>query len=343
MNEVKISVIVPVYNVENYLRQCVESLIHQTWENLEILLVDDGSTDKSGGICDALAAQDDRIRVIHKENGGVVSAWTLGAEEATGQYLNFMDSDDWVDREMLAEMAARLTQNQKEIVACDYVIEKQSGQQYRYQELLAGEYDKKRLEREVYPNLLGNENRYISFSRCMKLYSRELVVPNLHYCDRSVRMGDDAMIVLPAVLDCERLAVLDHKPYYHYRYVENSIVHGYDRDMFENMGRFKNALGRIVAEKYPQEMQRAMGERLEMEYVHMLLLVLKNEARGNPSGYRKNIAAICKSPETRKLVRQYPVQVSEMSNRLLYAVLKHPNLVMILLLRAAMIWYYGGK
>lgn len=99
-----ISVIVPVYNVEDYLTRCVDSIRSQTYENLEIILVDDGSKDGSGKICDAYAAKDSRIRVIHKPNGGLSSARNTGIEAATGEYLAFVDSDDWIEPEMYGHM-----------------------------------------------------------------------------------------------------------------------------------------------------------------------------------------------------------------------------------------------
>lgn len=342
MEQYKISIVVPVYNAEAYLKKSIESLMNQTYKNLEIILVNDGSKDGSGRICDELAAQDRRIRVIHKENEGVTSTWTKGALEATGEYLNFMDSDDWVESCMIEEMQAHLSGTCREIITCDYVIEKgEKGQKYSWQGLAPGEYTGAQLREKVRHHILGEENRCITFSRCMKLYSRELVVNNLKFCDRDVRMGDDSLMVIPAVLDCERIVVLDHKAFYHYRYVETSIVHGYDKEMFDNMQLLKAATLRIVEEKYlPEEMEMMKG-KVEQEYIHMLLLVLKNEARGNPSGYRKKIRQICKMPQIRQAVKENPVKVSETSNKLLYAVLKHPNHVMISLLRLAMIVYYA--
>lgn len=342
MEQYKISIVVPVYNAEAYLKKSIESLINQTYKNLEIILVNDGSKDGSGRICDELAAQDGRIRVIHKENEGVTSTWTKGALEATGEYLNFMDSDDWVESCMIEEMQAHLSGTCREIITCDYVIEKgEKGQKYSWQGLAPGEYTGAQLREKVRYHILGEENRCITFSRCMKLYSRELVVNNLKFCDRDVRMGDDSLMVIPAVLDCERIVVLDHKAFYHYRYVETSIVHGYDKEMFHNMQLLKAATLRIVEEKYLPEEMEMMKRKVEQEYIHMLLLVLKNEARGNPSGYRKKIRQICKMPQTRQAVKENPVKVSETSNKLLYAVLKHPNHVMISLLRLAMIVYYA--
>lgn len=344
MEKYKISIIVPVYNVEEYLTDSIGSLMRQTYKNLEIILVDDGSKDQSGIICDELAKVDGRIRVIHKENEGVTSTWTKGAMASTGEYLCFMDSDDWVDSDMIEEMQAHLVGISKEIITCDYVIEKgKKGKQYSWQGLPPGEYTGKQLEEKVRYHILGEENRCITFSRCMKLYTRELVIDNLKFCDKAVRMGDDSLMVIPAVLDSERIVVLDHKAYYHYRYVENSIVHGYDKDMFHNMQLLKAATGRIIEEKYLPEEKEIMRKRVEQEYLLMLLLVLKNESRGNPQGYRFNIRRICRLPETRRAVKSYPIKVKDASNQLLYTVLRHPNHLTISILRFAMILYYAQR
>ena len=96
-NRIKVSVIVPVYNVEKYIRRCLDSIISQTYKNLEIIIVDDGSTDNSGKICDKYALEDTRIQVIHKENEGIVSARKVGILRATGEYTTIVDSDDWVE------------------------------------------------------------------------------------------------------------------------------------------------------------------------------------------------------------------------------------------------------
>ena len=111
-NQHKVSVIVPVYNTVKYLKQCVNSLIEQTYHNLEILLIDDGSTDDSGALCDWFANKYSQIQVLHKENGGLVSAWKYGVEHSTGEYLCFVDSDDWVDEDAYHQILDKL----KEIV-----------------------------------------------------------------------------------------------------------------------------------------------------------------------------------------------------------------------------------
>lgn len=100
MEEELISVIVPVYNVESYLDRCISSIVQQTYQNLEIILVDDGSTDRSGAICDAWQQKDKRIRVIHKKNGGVSSSRNTGMEQAQGRFWGFVDSDDYIAPDM---------------------------------------------------------------------------------------------------------------------------------------------------------------------------------------------------------------------------------------------------
>lgn len=119
-----ISVIVPVYNSQNYIERCVNSLIAQTYENIEIIIIDDGSTDKSGGLCDALSAGDERIRVIHKKNEGVSAARNTGLDIAKGRFVAFVDSDDYVEINMLEQMIHQQRKSAAKIVACGYYHER---------------------------------------------------------------------------------------------------------------------------------------------------------------------------------------------------------------------------
>ncbi len=115
-----ISVIVPVYNVESYIAQCVESIVHQTYTSLEIILIDDGSTDTSGQICDVYGEKDSRIRVIHQKNAGAAAARNTGLDAATGEYLVFVDSDDWLEIDAYGYMLGELKKEQADIVQCSY-------------------------------------------------------------------------------------------------------------------------------------------------------------------------------------------------------------------------------
>lgn len=122
-----ISVIIPVYNAEKYLRRCIDSVLSQTFTDFELLLIDDGSKDKSGAICDEYAAKDSRVRVFHKENGGVSSARNMGLDNACGNYIAFVDADDWIDGNMYYEMFAAINESKSDIVCCDYLYEYENG------------------------------------------------------------------------------------------------------------------------------------------------------------------------------------------------------------------------
>lgn len=116
----KVTVVVPVYNVSNYLEKCIDSIINQTYKKLEIILVDDGSTDNSGAICDDFASKDKRIKVIHKENGGLSDARNFGIDIATGEYIVFVDSDDYIALDMIEFLYNSLESNEADISTCLY-------------------------------------------------------------------------------------------------------------------------------------------------------------------------------------------------------------------------------
>lgn len=118
MNGPKISVIVPVYKVEPYLRKCLNSIVNQTYQNLEIILVDDGSPDSCGAICDEYAAGDRRIKVIHQANGGLSAARNVGIDIATGDYIGFVDSDDWIELDMYEYLLSGAQQSEADIAVC---------------------------------------------------------------------------------------------------------------------------------------------------------------------------------------------------------------------------------
>lgn len=336
-----ISVIVPVYNVSKYLSKCVASLIGQTYRNLEIILVDDGSTDDSGAICDELAKSDSRILVIHKHNGGPTSAMKAGSFASHGEYLNFVDSDDWVDLNMIEEMVAFLTGSANEVVSSDYVIEKDTGAQtYCYQGLMPGIYDRELIEEKVIPYLLGFENRRITMSRCMKLISRELILDNLHYTDDKVLMGDDMTVMLPAIMDAKRLVIMDHKAYYHYLYLTDSVVHRYDAKLLDNIKFLRAVLEKILRDKFSEaDLIYQLGQ-LDKEYIFLLMLVLKNEARGNSQGYHHAIVQLCKEPGIKEVIKKTRVKIDTKSTKLVYFVMKHPCKLTTLMLRLAMLAYY---
>ena len=341
-----ISVIVPVYNTSEYLSRCVSSLVGQTYTDIEILLIDDGSTDQSGALCDEWAQKDNRIRVIHKENGGLISSWKRGVVESKGEVLNFIDSDYWVDTNMFEEMMA-YHQNgcSGEIISSDYIIERMEkdgslSQEYVYQPITPGVYDRTSIEENVIPHLLGNEHRFVTISRCMKLISRELILNNMDYSEESLKMGEDLSIILASLYDTQRLVIMDHKAYYHYLLLTDSMAHKYDSKMYDDLLHLRNVCQKEIEDKFKNNPSalKAQLRNLDKEFVHFLLLCVKNEARGNAAGYRGNILRLHSLQE--ELIKNCPISVSDTSNKLLYWTLNKPTWFRLSMLRLAMIIYY---
>ncbi len=210
-----ISVIVPVYNVEAYLARCVDSILAQTYANLEIILVDDGATDTSGAICDAFAVRDSRVRVIHKANGGLSSARNAGLEAASGAYLGFVDSDDWIEPEMYETMLALMgTYNAQIACAGRYDVDGGTGEKTvglcpEAEECLSGEA------------LAGKIFLWdgCDSSACDKLYRRELFA-SFRYPEGKV--CEDVPTTYRIVLHAER-SVLCPRPFYNYYHRPGSI------------------------------------------------------------------------------------------------------------------------
>ena len=325
----KISVIVPVYNKEDYLKQCIDSILSQTYRNLELLLVNDGSTDGSGKICDEYLDRDKRVKVFHQKNGGPTAAVMTGLREAAGEYYTFIDSDDYVSSDMLQEMTACLKGQKGEIVCCNHILEKQRETVLVIQPLAPGVYEGAKLDAEIKEKLLGQEERIIPMSRCMKLCEKSVFEGNEQYYDTRLRMGDDFNLIYPALLAAQRIVIMDGALFYHYRYVEDSIVHGYEPKHAEIIALWYQAILRIVRDKKVPD-----GEaKLDREYCYMMMYVMKNELRNPDSDYVQKIQGIFMDDKVRQKLLDTPVSVKDSANALLYLGMRHPNKALLRILR----------
>lgn len=208
-----ISIIVPIYKVEQYIRSCIESLICQTYENLEIILVDDGSPDNSGQICDEYAKKDSRIKVIHKENGGLSDARNVGLSLAKGEYIGFVDSDDRIHPEMYEELMKSMEKYHSDISMCGYYKEFEDGM------LLPFIFKEMEIEkREAMIKLLEDvEIRNFVWN---KLYKRQ-VLENIQFPEREE--FEDILTLYKIFLKAQKVSNVE-KALYYYRIRENSIT-----------------------------------------------------------------------------------------------------------------------
>lgn len=330
-----ISVIVPVYNKKEYIEECIDSILGQTHRNLELLLIDDASTDGSGEICDRYAAQDDRVRVIHQPNGGPTAACVTGIENMNSDYCVFVDGDDYIDACMLEEMAKHVVGRPGEIICCNHIQEKRKGTQTVITRLAPGIYEGEELKRKVKDRLIGNEQRLIPPSRCMKLYEKSVFEGNRKYYDMSVRLGEDLQMTYPAFLQCTRVVIMEQAAYYHYRFVEDSMAHNYDAGMYDSVQALYRVLRRVIADQDVTD-----GEaRLNREYCYLLMIVVKNELRNPDKGYLSRTRDILCRQEIRECILNTPLSVRERSNQLIYLGMQYPEKLLLRTLRAIIRWY----
>lgn len=210
-----ISVIVPSYNVAPYLQRCVDSLIGQTYSDLEIILVDDGSTDDTGILCDRIAEGDSRIKVIHKENGGLSDARNAGIDIATGEFYSFIDGDDFIEPDTYEVMMKEMNDPQVSIVAGGFIVTDVQGNT-RISMSPERQYLTKE---EAFMDLLGGKN-YITQSSCNKLF-RSSLFEKIRY--KKGILNED-MEILPRLLDVSNDVVLLNKAVYHYIKKPGSIT-----------------------------------------------------------------------------------------------------------------------
>ena len=216
-----ISVVVPVYGVEKYLPQCVESLINQTCQNLEIILVDDGSPDRCPQICDDYSQRDARVVVVHQRNGGVSSARNAGLKIAQGEYVGFVDPDDWVAPETYETLLAAFEKNGAELAICGYeycnddgTVDKARSYKRRETEILTQKEVMKRMS-DIPPSL-----RHCVWN---KLFRRELIGETTF--KENLRASEDVWFLSEYLLKT-RSAVFVHEPYYFNRVRKGSATRG---------------------------------------------------------------------------------------------------------------------
>lgn len=206
-----VSVVIPVYKAEDYLKRCVESLLSQTFQNFEIILVDDGSPDHSGTICDDYARKDERIKVFHKINGGVSSARQYGMEHAKGEYVIHADPDDWVESSMLEELYNKAKEENADMVICDYYMNYENKQVYKKQE--PSSLDHRTVLKELLQQLHG--------SCCNKLVRRACYDETGTRFPEGFTLWEDRFVCCSLCLAKLKITYLD-KAFYHYDRISNA-------------------------------------------------------------------------------------------------------------------------
>lgn len=242
----KISVIVPVYKAEKYLCRCVDSILAQTYTDFELILVDDGSPDNSGVICDEYANKDSRIIVIHKENGGVASARQCGIDNATGIYTIHVDPDDWVDPNMLEELYNKAIQEKADMVICDYWFETKDNCSLCKQE--PTNTTPQNIIRELLLDKLHG-------SLCNKLIKRSFYTNNNVAFAKGINTNEDFLVCIKILIN-EPVITYINRAYYHYDQYSNSgsITRNFDLKTYQMLQTITHELQHILGVEYTSEL-----------------------------------------------------------------------------------------
>ena len=219
-----ISIIVPVYNAEATLVRCVDTILHQTYSNIEIILVDDGASDSSGEICDELAEKDSRIRVIHQSNGGVSKARNIGVAASTGEFVCFVDADDEVESDYVEKMWEQI--QHADLVVCDFVSHSARGTHTRG--IRDRIFDFGESSYTDCRKLVDNSYMWGPWN---KMYKRNKLVDNKIYFNHRIAYAEDAIFVYQYLLYCDTVAFVS-KPLYHYNIINSTACRKYHPNMY---------------------------------------------------------------------------------------------------------------
>ena len=246
-----ISVIIPVYNTEKYLRRCIDSVLAQSYQDFELLLIDDGSKDSSGAICDEYAAKDARVRVFHKENGGVSSARNVGLDHARGEWITFVDSDDWVHPQYFDFLLCAI--ENADISHCGMIRVKNDDLEEDVQ--------------QISPIRIQDTDK-MNFGEAAdhcwgKLFRRE-IVEKLKF-EESVSFGEDKLFTAIALQTGKKLAVIDNVLYYYYNN-PNSAVNTVEHDLYPMAIKFYED---ARANKRPVSLRYSITGLLSYRYLNM--------------------------------------------------------------------------
>lgn len=242
-----LSVIVPVYNTEQYLEKCITSIQNQTYINIEIILIDDGSTDNSGKICDKFAAEDERIKVIHKVNGGLVAARKQGVQVSRGKLITFVDGDDFIETEMYEKMLMRYDAEKPDIISSGLKSVRDIDAtvlNYELDEFEEGIYNRKEIENRILERMMWDNRiakRGITSSVCTKIFRRDLINQVIQKVDDRLTLGEDAAITYPCFALADKVIIF-HQSWYCYVIRTNSMIREKKLTDFEKIYQFKNCM-----------------------------------------------------------------------------------------------------
>ena len=310
-----VSVIIPVYNVEKYLKRCTDSILGQSYTDLEVILIDDGSTDSSGEICDQIMQADPRVKVIHKKNGGVSSARNCGLDLCTGAYVSFADADDWMHPDMLRDMIAAIEAHEADFAVCkeQHVTEGPSGElvfsEAKRWDSISGQLavDRDGVYQKVFAQTATLWN---------KVFRRDLIGEKR--LDTSLRYGEDCAFVLDVLNNANRAVIVPEVYYNYFSDRKGNVVSAPLDERSLELLRVAEDLYRDLAERgYPDA-----GVHRVMTSIHEVAKKLLHDRTTDP--LHEMCLATCKRlarvPSSREVMAYWKSDLDPLKNKVSYLI-----------------------
>ncbi len=250
MDELKVSVVVPVYNLENYIEKCIQSILDQTYKNYELILVDDGSADHSYDICQKYSESYNNIFAYSQENGGPNAARLTGVENSTGEYILFVDGDDWIESNMLEELVKKQQESGAEIVTSGAYRGSETENSKLLDSIEEGIYKEEKLN-EIYSRLLINHQFNepgVLYFLWAKLFKRKLLIDALKIVPLEIRVAEDLAVLFACVVKTKSIMIV-HDAYYHYIMRDESAVNSQDNEFLKNINLAYNFMSSVLPKK----------------------------------------------------------------------------------------------
>lgn len=273
MKEPEISVIIAVYNIEDYIEKCIESVVFQNFDNLQIILCDDGSTDKSGQICDKYAEKFENITVIHKKNGGLSDARNRGIKEARGKYVMFVDGDDLLLPNALKALFENAQQEDADIVIGQAQLAKKSRSMERFERIARESFEKHRFYsgKEYLEGCLKGGALRVEVWR--NLYKREFLSKNALFFKKGISHEDEEFTPR-ALLAAKRVVLTDEVIYYYNNDRENSITNEINPKKAADKAEIYGSLLKIFKETRPRKLRRLLEDDIAWKYMDLSKMTL---------------------------------------------------------------------
>lgn len=336
-----VSVIIPVYGVEKLLPRCMNSVLSQSLRNIEIILVDDESPDNCPQMCDEYAKSDKRVKVIHKKNGGLGFARNSGLEIATGEYVTFLDSDDYVSIDSYEILYRTASQNNVDVVLADKFNESEEGKvtnSIATFPIKEGYYSGTGITNNLlFPmfGMLPNEggDKYLTCSSVTNIYKLDILNDNGVRFDSERNFISEDLLFMLKVLHNVKSAYVLNKRFYHYVVNSESLTHTYRADRFEKeIVLYHECSKRLQELGYYSECKI----RLYRNLINRVRKVIKRELYGNPNFLcsLRNTNQMLKAKELRIIFAEYDVSAMPIKHQIVFYLMKYRLVLMIRLLRA---------